>query len=104
MCENKTGVKSILVIFQDRHLFNQIIQKVSARDFFIDEAEQKSIMKNYENVYHPRLIFTPKTGDNSLKQVFRLSCEAGSVGSSSLIRGERGSLTSNQVEGEKESH
>jgi len=31
--ETKTGVGHILVIFQDRHLFNHIIQKVAARAF-----------------------------------------------------------------------
>jgi len=30
-CETKRGVVRVLVIFQDRHILNRIIQKVSAR-------------------------------------------------------------------------
>jgi len=33
VCETKTGVVRILVIFQDRHMFSHIIQKVWARAF-----------------------------------------------------------------------
>jgi len=38
-------------------------------------AEHEPILKNNQNTYYPRLIFTPKTGKNSLKHVFRFYCE-----------------------------
>jgi len=33
VCENETGIERILIIFQDRLMFNYMIQKVSARAF-----------------------------------------------------------------------
>jgi len=43
------------------------------RELSIDVAERKSILKNHQNTLYPYFIFTPKTGESSLEQVFDLS-------------------------------
>jgi len=42
---------------QDQYLLNYV-------------AEPRSILKNYQNTYHPRFIFSPKIGEISLKYAF----------------------------------
>jgi len=60
--KTKTGVLRILVVFFFKiGLCSAIIQKVSARAF-VDVAEHRSILKNYQSTYHPRFSFIPKTG------------------------------------------
>jgi len=48
-------------------MLNRIIQRL--REHSIDVAEHKSVLKNYHNAFL-RIIFTPKIGKISLKQMF----------------------------------
>jgi len=48
-----------------------ISMESSRRYFLNDMAEHWYILENYQNAYHPRLIFTPKTGEHSLMKTFR---------------------------------
>jgi len=45
-------------------LFSAISFKRSRRELSIDVAEQRSILKNYQNRYYPSFILTLKTGKN----------------------------------------
>jgi len=49
------GVVRIFVIFQDRPMFNHIVQKDS-EELSIDVAEHKSILKNNQNTNYPRFV------------------------------------------------
>jgi len=46
--------------------------KRSRRELSIDVTENRSTLKNYQNTLYARFSFSPKKGDNSLKQVFLL--------------------------------
>jgi len=47
----------------------------SRRYLLNDMAEHRSIFKNNQNTFNPNVIFTPKTGKNTLKQVSRFACK-----------------------------
>jgi len=49
--------------------------EIFRRDLSNYVTKHKSTLKNDQNTYFPRIIFTPKTGQNNLKQVFRFYCD-----------------------------
>jgi len=52
-----------------------ISMESSPRDLLTKEAEHRATFKNNLNTYYSRFIFTPKTGKNSPKYLFRFYCE-----------------------------
>jgi len=72
---NSKGLERILIIFQDRpRLYSAILFRRSRRELSINVAVHRSILKNNQNTNYPRFVFTPKTGESSLKQKFRFYC------------------------------
>jgi len=66
------SVALVFTYFRYKPMFSLVIQKISTRAFY--RYECRSSLKNYMN--YPRFILGPKTGKNSLKQVFRFYCAA----------------------------
>jgi len=78
VAEQRSSLKNKVVVFW---LFFKIdLSSASLIESFRrgrlnDLAEHRSILNNSQNTYYPRFVFSPNTGKNSLKQVFRFYSE-----------------------------